>query len=63
MVKINNNIWKKRIIRKLETEISKHEFDINMNSRRKNLKNMIEERLQENESNNNEIASESLFDF
>lgn len=54
---------KKRIIRKLETEISKHEFDINMNSRRKNLKNMIEERLQENESNNNEIASESLFDF
>ena len=51
----------------LENELSKYEFDTDknfiMNSRRKTLKGMIEDRLQKNEGNTNELVSESLFNF
>lgn len=71
----SNKIWSKvmttseikEVLEKLEIEISKHEFDEDknfmMNSRRKTLKGMIEERLQKNEGNINELVSESLFNF
>lgn len=57
----------KELLEKLETEISKYEFDTDknfiMNTRRKCLKRMIEERLQENEGNANELIADSLFNF
>ena len=70
-----NKIWSKsmtiseikELLKKLEKEISNHEFvtDKNfiMNSRRKTLKKMIDERLQENNSDIKELISESLFNF
>lgn len=71
----SNKIWSKtmtpseikELLGKLETEISKYEFDTDknfiMNNRRKCLKRMIEERLQENEGNANELIADSLFNF
>ena len=71
----SNKIWAKSmtlseiklLLEHLETELSKYEFDIDknfiMNSRRKTLKGMIEERLQKTEDNINELISESLFNF
>lgn len=71
----SNKIWSKtmtpseikELLGKLETEISKYEFDTDknfiMNNRRKSLKRMIEERLQENEGNANELIADSLFNF
>ena len=71
----SNEIWSKtmtpseikELLGKLETEISKYEFDTDknfiMNNRRKCLKRMIEERLQENEGNANELIADSLFNF
>lgn len=71
----SNKIWSKtmtisetkEVLEKLEIEISQHEFDEDknfmMNSRRKTLKDMIEERLQKNEGDINELVSESLFNF
>lgn len=71
----SNKIWSKSmtiseiklLLEHLENELSKYEFytDENfiMNSRRKNLKGMIEERLQKNEGNINELFSEALFNF
>ena len=57
----------KELLVKLETEISKYEFDANknfiMNSRRKCLKRMIEERLQKDKGNANELVADSLFNF
>ena len=59
----SNKIWSKsmtipeiyELLEKLETKISKYEFDTDknfiMNNRRKGLKRMIEERLQKNEGN------------
>ena len=71
----SNKIWLKtmtpseikELLGKLETEISKYEFDTDknfiMNNRRKCLKRMIEERLQENEGNANELVADSLYNF
>ena len=71
----SNKIWSKsmtipeiyELLEKLETKISKYEFDTDknfiMNNRRKGLKRMIEDRLQKNEGNTNELVSESLFNF
>ena len=71
----SNKIWAKSmtmpeiklLLEHLENELSKYEFDTDknfiMNSRRKGLKRMIEERLQKNEGNTNELVSESLFNF
>ncbi|MGM9877899.1 MAG: hypothetical protein ACI33S_04535 [Bacilli bacterium] len=71
----SNKIWLKNmsiyeikeLLKKLEFEISKHEFDTDknfiMNNRRKNLKRIIEERIQKNEGNVNELVSESLFNL
>ena len=71
----SNKIWSKSmtiseiklLLEHLENELSKYEFDADknfiMNSRRKTLKGMIEERLQKNEGNINELVSESLFNF
>lgn len=57
----------KELLVKLETEISKYEFDADknfiMNSRRKCLKRMIEERLQKDKGNANELVADSLFNF
>ena len=57
----------KCLLEKLKIEISKCEFDTDknfiMNSRRKTLKRMIEERLQKNDGTINEFVSESLFNF
>lgn len=57
----------KELLVKLETEISKYEFDADknfiMNSRRKCLKRMIEERLQKDRGNANELVADSLFNF
>ena len=57
----------KELLVKLETEISKYEFDADknfiMNSRRKCLKRMIEERLQNDKGNANELVADSLFNF
>ena len=71
----SNKIWSKtmtpfeikELLEHLENELSKYEFDVDknfiMNSRRKTLKSMIEERLQKKEMNTNELVSESLFNF
>ncbi len=71
----SNKIWSKsmtipeiyELLEKLETKISKYEFDTDknfiMNNRRKGLKRMIEERLQKNEGNANELVADSLFNF
>lgn len=71
----SNKIWSKSmalpeikmLLEHLKYELSKYEFDTDknfiMNSRRKGLKEMIEERLQKNEGNINELVSESLFNF
>lgn len=71
----SNKIWSKimtsseikELLVKLETEISKYEFDADknfiMNSRRKCLKRMIEERLQKDKGNANELVADSLFNF
>ncbi len=71
----SNKIWSKSmtipeiklLLEYLENELSKYEFDIDknyiMNSRRKTLKGMIEDRLQKNEGNTNKLVSESLFNF
>ena len=71
----SNKIWSKSMTKPeikmlldhLENELSKYDFDEDknfiMNNRRKGLKRMIEERLQKNESDINEIISESLFNF
>lgn len=71
----DNKIWSKtktleevkELLEYLKNEISKHEFDIDknfiMNSRRKTLKTMIEERLSKNDRDINELVSESLFNF
>lgn len=57
----------KELLVKLETEISKYEFDADknfiMNGRRKCLKRMIEERLQKDKGNANELVADSLFNF
>ena len=57
----------KELLVKLETEISKYEFDADknfiMNSRRKCLKRMIEEWLQKDKGNANELVADSLFNF
>ena len=57
----------KELLEKLETEISKYEFDTDknfiMNTRRKALKRVIEERLQKSDGNTNEIVADSLFNF
>lgn len=57
----------KELLVKLETEISKYEFDADknfiMNSRKKCLKRMIEERLQKDKGNANELVADSLFNF
>ena len=51
----------------LENKISKHKFILDknfiMNSRRKTLKSMIEERLLKNNRDINELVSETLFNF
>lgn len=71
----NNKIWSKsmtltetkELLEYLEKEISKYKYDYDknfiMNSRRKELKSMIEERIFKNEGNTSEITSESLFNF
>lgn len=71
----SNKIWSKSmtnpeiiiLLEHLENELSKYDFDIDnnyiMNSRRKGLKRMIEDRLQRNNGNSNELVSESLFNF
>lgn len=71
----SNKIWSKtmtpseikELLGKLETEISKYEFDTDknfiMNNRRKCLKRMIEERLQKDKGNANELVADSLFNF
>jgi len=57
----------KELLKFLENKISKHEFNSDknfiMNSRRKVLKSMIEERLLQNNRDINELVSESLFNF
>ena len=71
----SNKIWSKtmtpseikELLGKLETEISKYEFDTDknfiMNNRRKCLKRMIEERLQKDKGNANELVADSLVNF
>lgn len=71
----SNKIWSKtmtpseikELLGKLETEISKYEFDTDknfiMNNRRKCLKRMIEEWLQKDKGNANELVADSLFNF
>ena len=71
----NNKIWSKsmtltetkELLEYLEKEISKYKYDYDknfiMNSRRKELKSMIEERIFKNEGNTSEITSELLFNF
>lgn len=72
----SNKIWSKsmtlseikELLEYLEIKISKYDFDIDknfiMNSRRKELKSIIKERLLQNNNNNiNELVSESLFNF
>ena len=70
-----NKIWlksmtifeTKELLTFLENKISKHKFNSDknfiMNSRRKTLKTMIEERLLKNNRDINEVVSESLFNF
>lgn len=57
----------KELLEYLEIKISKYDFDIDknfiMNSRRKELKSIIKERLLQNNNNINELVSESLFNF
>ena len=57
----------KVLLEYLEIKISKYDFDIDknfiMNSRRKELKSIIKERLLQNNNNINELVSESLFNF
>lgn len=71
----SNKIWSKtmtleeikELLEHLKNEISKYEFDIDknfiMNSRRKTLKTMIEERLSKSDRDINELVSESVFNF
>ena len=71
----SNKIWSKsmtlseikELLEYLEIKISKYDFDIDknfiMNSRRKELKSIIKERLLQNNNNINELVSESLFNF
>ena len=71
----SNKIWSKSmtipeikmLLEYLENKLSKYEFDTDknfiMNNRRKGLKRLIEDRLQKNDGNANELASESLFNF
>lgn len=71
----SNKVWSKSItipeakllLDHLEAEISKHDFDKDqnfmMNSRRKSLKSMIEERLQKSDGNPDELVCDSLFNF
>lgn len=71
----NNKIWTKsmtlieikELLEYLKNKIDEYEFDFDknfiMNSRRKTLKSMIEERLLKNEGNSNDIVLESVFNF
>ena len=71
----SNKIWLKtmtpseikELLGKLETEISKYEFDTDknfiMNNRRNGLKRAIEEGLQNNNGDINVIISESLYNL
>ena len=71
----SNKIWSKSmttteikiLLEHLEEELSRYDFDEDknfiMNARRKNLKSMIENRLQKNNDETNELVSESLFNF
>ena len=71
----SNKIWSKsmtlseikELLEYLEIKITKYDFDIDknfiMNSRRKELKSIIKERLLQNNNNINELVSESLFNF
>lgn len=71
----NNKIWTKsmtlieikELLEYLKKKIDEYEFDFDknfiMNSRRKTLKSMIEERLLKNNRDINELVSESLFNF
>lgn len=71
----SNKIWSKtmtleeikELLEYLKNEISKYDFDIDknfiINSRRKELKSNIEERLLKNEGNTNDLILESVFNF
>ena len=71
----SNKIWSKSmsldeikyLLEYLKNEISKYEFVVDknfiMNSRRKGLKGMLEERLQKNDGDITKLVSESLFNF
>ena len=71
----DNKIWTKsmtlieikELLEYLKNKIDEYEFDFDknfiMNSRRKTLKSMIEERLLKNNRDINELVSESLFNF
>ena len=71
----NNKIWTKsmslieikELLEYLKNKIDEYEFDFDqnfiMNSRRKTLKSMIEERTLQNDRDINKLVSESLFNF
>lgn len=71
----DNKIWTKsmnlieikELLEYIKNKIYEYEFDFDknfiMNSRRKTLKTMIEERLSKNDIDINELVSESLFNF